>query len=239
MTRGPNVLVFDVNETLLDLGALDVEFARVFGTASVRSIWFAQFIQNALVSTVTGTYEPFGAIGTAALEQVAARLNVTLAAEHKAAIMDGMKTLPPHPEVPDALRQLKGAGFRLCALTNSVQAVADAQLTNAGLAPLFSEAKGTLRIFSADSVKRLKPAPEPYRFAAHEMRVPLIELRMIAAHAWDVTGAQRAGALAAFVARPGMALDPLAPRPDIIGNDLQDVANLIIEKAGTNNDDRR
>lgn len=221
----PNVLVFDVNETLLDLRALDSEFARVFGNANVRGIWFAQFIQNAMLSIITDTYEPFGAIGGAALEQVAARLNVSLAAEDKMKIIGGLKTLPPHPEVPNALRELKDAGFRLCALTNSVQAVADAQLANAGIANLFE------KIFSADTVKRLKPARAPYEYVAREMGAKISETRLIAAHAWDVTGALRAGAHAAFIARPGMALDPLAPHPDIVGNDLQEVAAQIIAKA--------
>jgi 2-haloacid dehalogenase len=37
-----------------------------------------------------------------------------------------------------------------------------------------------------------------------------------------------AGATAAFVARPGMVLDPLHPRPDIVGVDLADVAEQIL-----------
>jgi 2-haloacid dehalogenase len=202
----------------------------VFGSANVRSVWFAQFIQNALISIVTDTYETFGAIGDGALEQVAARLNVSLTPDDKARIMNGMKTLPPHPEVPNALQELREAGYRLCALTNSVQAVADAQLLNAGIAPLFADTSGKSQIFSADSAKRLKPARAPYEYAAREMGVTISEIRMIAAHAWDVTGALRAGAFAAFIARPGMALDPLAPRPDIVGRDLQEVAAQIIAK---------
>jgi 2-haloacid dehalogenase len=67
------VCVFDVNETLLDLRALDAQFARVFGDASVRQAWFNQMIQSALVATVTDSYSDFGAIGGAALEMTAAR----------------------------------------------------------------------------------------------------------------------------------------------------------------------
>jgi 2-haloacid dehalogenase len=51
----------------------------------------------------------------------------------------------------------------------------------------------------------------------------------VAAHAWDIAGALRVGCLAAFVARPGAVLDPLAPKPDIIGADLHEVANRILE----------
>jgi hypothetical protein len=61
------VCVFDVNETLLDLGALDPHFERVFGDAGVRRAWFLQLLQSALVATVTGGYSDFGQVGAAAL----------------------------------------------------------------------------------------------------------------------------------------------------------------------------
>ena len=50
------VCVFDVNETLLDLAALDGEFERVFGDRGVRVAWFGQLLQLAMVSTITGNY---------------------------------------------------------------------------------------------------------------------------------------------------------------------------------------
>lgn len=218
------VLVFDVNETLLDLGALDAEFERVFGSADVRQLWFAQVLQNAMISVITDSYQPFGVIAVGALEQVAERCKVPTTHEQAVKIVSGMRTLPPHPEVPGALEKLRDAGFRLCALTNSVQEIADAQLAHTHLAPLFE------RIFSADSVKRLKPSRAPYEYAAREMGVPLAETCLIAAHAWDVTGAQRAGAQGAFVARPGMTLDPLAPHPTIVGSDLNDIAAQLIDE---------
>jgi 2-haloacid dehalogenase len=112
--------------------------------------------------------------------------------------------------------------LRLAALTNSTAQVANAQLNNAGLADLFEQ------ILSADSVQRLKPAPEPYRMAAEHLGIELGNLRLIAAHAWDVAGAMRAGCTAAFVARPGMVLDPLVERPDVVGADMRAVADQII-----------
>ena len=54
------VQVFDVNETLLDLAALDSHFERIFGDPGVRVTWFSQMISSALVATVTGAYSQFG-----------------------------------------------------------------------------------------------------------------------------------------------------------------------------------
>jgi 2-haloacid dehalogenase len=215
--------VFDVNETLLDLGALDPSFERAFGDAAARREWFSQLLQSALVATVTGAYSDFGTIGSSALQMTAARRGVDLSDEDRQRILGGMRELPPHPEVAESLSRLRDAGLRLATLTNSTQQVAEAQLNNAGLADSFEQ------ILSADTVRRLKPAPEPYRMAADSLGVEVEEVRLIAAHAWDVVGAMRAGCAAAFVARPGMVLDPLAEPPDVVGADLSEVADGIIE----------
>jgi len=60
------------------------------------------------------------------------------------------------------------------------------------------------------------------------MGVEVDQIRLIAAHAWDIAGALSAGCAAAFVARSGMVLDPLAPRPDIVGADLREIADQIL-----------
>ena len=113
--------------------------------------------------------------------------------------------------------------MRLGALTNSTAQTAQAQLKHAGLYDFFEQ------ILSAHAVRRLKPAPEPYLMAARAFDVDASNVRLVAAHSWDVIGAMRAGCRAAFVARPGMVLDPLAERPDIVGADLGAVADSILK----------
>jgi 2-haloacid dehalogenase len=220
----PRVLVFDVNETLLDLKALDPIFERIFGDRAVRGLWFGQFIQSALVSIVTNKYTNFGAIGMGALSMVAARHGVTLTEDHRQAIREGMVHLPPHPDVRPALERLRSAGLRLATLTNSTLQVAEAQITNAGLRDLFEH------VLSADTVQRLKPSPEPYRAAAAHLGVEIGQVRLVAAHAWDIAGALNAGCAAAFVARPGMVLDPLVEPPDIVGANMTEVADQILQR---------
>src|ERR687893_2503292 len=205
------VCVFDVIETLLDLAALDPLFERAFGDAGVRRAWFQQVLQSAFMATITGAYSDFGAVGAAALQMTAEREGVRLSEAERQEILGGMRELPPHPEVPAALDLLRDAGLRLAALTNNTAEVAKAQLENAGLSDRFE------KILSADTVRRLKPAPEPYRAAAEALGVGTAEVRLVAAHARDVAGAPRAGCAAAFVARPGMVLDPLAKPPDVVG----------------------
>lgn len=217
------VIVFDVNETLLDLSGLRPHFERVFGDANVLKQWFSQVLQSALVVTITDSYTDFGTVGRNALEMTAARHGIELSDDDRSQIVGTMLTLPPHPEVPESLERLRDAGLRLAALTNSSATAVDAQLTNAGLMDYFEQA------MSVDAVRRFKPAAEVYQMAADKLNIDISNMRMVAAHDWDVTGAIRAGAFGAFVARPGMVLGPLSEKPDIIGKDLSEVADQIIE----------
>ena len=146
----------------------------------------------------------------------------TLSEDERAGVLDAMRSLPPQPDAIDGLRRLADAGVRLVALSNSSTTAVEAQLHNPGLAPFFE------RAFSVDAVRRFKPAPEPYRFVAQALGVETSTLRMVAAHAWDIVGAMRAGCVGAFVARSGKVLYPLAPPPDVVGPDLRIVAERII-----------
>jgi 2-haloacid dehalogenase len=206
------VVAFDVNETLLDLGALDPLFERAFGDAAVRGQWFSQMLQLAFVGGLTGRYVDFTTAQRAALAMLAERHGVEPDADE---IVAAMRSLPVHPEVPAALDSLTGP---LAALTNSPLDVAQDQLRNAGIADRFDA------ILSADQVRALKPRPEPYELVASTFGVPIRDVVLVAAHAWDVAGALSAGARAAFVARPGMVPSPLGPQPEVVGRDLTEVA---------------
>jgi 2-haloacid dehalogenase len=209
------VLAFDVNETLLDLSALDPHFERAFGDSAVRAQWFGQMLQLAFVGGLTDRYVDFSAAQRAALAMLAERHGAEPDAD---AIAGAMRSLPAHPEVAGALDRLRAAGFTMCALTNSPLDVAQDQLRNAGLDDRFEA------ILSADQVQALKPRPEPYQLVARTFSVDIGDVRLVAAHAWDVAGALAAGCRAAFVARPGMVLSPLGEQPDVVGADLAEVA---------------
>ncbi|HEY8655902.1 MAG TPA: haloacid dehalogenase type II [Candidatus Limnocylindria bacterium] len=218
----PKVVAFDVNETLLDLRALDPHFVRMFGDATVRPLWFTQMLQLAFIGTITGEYIHFTAAQRRALRMIATRRGVTLADADSAAIADQMTQLPAHGDVVPALEALGRTGATIVALTNSPSAVAEAQLRNAEIRGRFAQ------VLSADTVRRLKPAPEPYQMAAERTGVAPGELMLVAAHGWDISGALAAGCRAAFVARPGALLDPEGPQPEIVASGLAAVVEGII-----------
>jgi 2-haloacid dehalogenase len=218
----PRVIVCDVNETLLDVAALEPDFKDVFGDTRVLQDWFATVLLYSEVATLAGPYTDFASIAGAALDMTATARNVTMSPENRTRILQGMLKLPAHSDVRDGLQIMRDAGLRLVTLTNSAPAAVQQQLTNAGLASFFE------RSFSVDTVRRFKPAPEAYRSVAETLKVPIGQLRLVAAHAWDVVGALRAGCAAAFVARPGKVLYPLGPTPDIVGPDFRQVAQQIV-----------
>ena len=218
------VIAFDVNETLLDLRALDAAFDELLGSAALRAQWFAQMLQLSFVGGLTGEYVDFSSAQHAALVMLAQRQGRDITADQATGIVQRMSSLPPHPEVAGALRLLRGTSLKTVALTNSLAPVAEAQLLNAGIRDCFDD------VISADSVKRLKPAPEPYRAVATAFDVDISEVRLVAAHSWDVSGALSAGCKAAFVARPGMVLSPIGRQPDIVGTDIAAVIDQVMAR---------
>ncbi|MCB0197941.1 MAG: haloacid dehalogenase type II [Anaerolineae bacterium] len=222
----PRIIVFDVNETLLDLSALDHHFERLFGDAAVRKQWFGQVLRSSLVATITDTYHDFGVIAGDALAMMAMIHRVTLSEDDRATVIKGVRSLPAHEDIPDSLEKLQAAGLRMIALTNSPPHVLKDQLTNSGLIGYFEQT------LSVDATRKFKPAKEVYLHAANSLGVDPGQLRMVAAHDWDIAGAMRAGLAGAFVARPGMVIGPLQEPPDIIGSDMREVVAQILEKEG-------
>ncbi len=215
-------LVFDVNETLLDLSPLDDVFADLFGDSVMRGIWFQRLLHWSTVTTLTGEFVDFGVLAGHCLDQLADMHSIALADNQRARVFDTIATLSPHEDVVAALETLGSAGFSLTALTNSAQKTVDAQFANAGLTRLFDH------VLSVDTARCYKPHPDAYDVAVEALGAPRNQLRLVAAHDWDVTGAMRAGLKAAFVARGKARLSPAGERPDIVGRDLADAARQIM-----------
>lgn len=211
-------LFFDVNETLLDTTELNRVVAQRLGDRPERAeAWFTSLLHHSLVESVTGSWHNFGDIAEAVLQMTATRYGITLPAD-ATPLADIIAAMPAHPDVAAGLSALQQQGFTLVALTNSSAALAEKQLSSAGLARLFT------RILSVEKVQVYKPDLKVYQWAMQEMDQPASQCMMVAAHGWDVGGAKRAGMKTAFVTRKGQALYPLAPAPDLIVSDIGTLA---------------
>jgi 2-haloacid dehalogenase len=197
--------VFDVNETLLDLTAMDETFTDLTGDPDARREWFDLVIRTALTVTAAGSYRDFAEIAGTCAAAVLARHGHQPTDADRQAIGAALRALPAHPDVPGALHRLTTAGIRLVALTNSPLATAEAQLTHAGIRDRFDA------VFSAEQAGALKPAPAAYRLVLDAYHLDPTETVMITAHDWDITGAALAGLRTGFLARPGHTLLPGTP----------------------------
>jgi 2-haloacid dehalogenase len=219
------IIVFDVNETLLDLETIRPVFDRAFGDPAAMRLWFAHLITYSEALTLAGVYVPFTDIGAAVLQMLAATRGIRVSDADAAELTDRFATMPPHPEVPEALRRLRDHGFRLFTLTDNTLAVSGRQLDRAGVTGLFE------RRFSVDeTVRRHKPAPEAYHSVAAALGGDPGNICLVACHVWDTIGAGAAGWQSALILREGNAPLGVGPQPDYIGKDLDAIADQLIRR---------
>ena len=219
------VIVFDVNETLLDLDTIRPTFDRIFDDPAAMRLWFANLITYSEALTLAGVYVPFTDIGAAVLRMLAAARGITVSDEDGAELTDRFASMPTHPEVPGALRRLREHGFRLFTLTDNTLEISGRQLRQAGVIDCFE------RRFSVDeTVRRHKPAPEAYGSVSSELGVDPSGICLIACHVWDTIGALAAGWRAGLILREGNALLDVGPQPDYVGDDLDAIADQLIAR---------
>ena len=217
-------VLFDLNGTVLDpagigepLGGGD-EDRRLVGEA------FGEALMMTMADTLSGgAYRPLPEYLRAALERTlraAGRDTGSLDAA-----MERAGAMEPFPDASGALAVLGEARLRAGVLTNSTAEAAERALASARLRDRFDVVVGS------DAVQLFKPHPRVYEHAVSRLGVDPDEVCLVAAHAWDVTGAMRAGMRGAWVARGERWPAPVMPEPDLRGDDLEDVARRIATTA--------
>ncbi|MBB6461804.1 haloacid dehalogenase type II [Flammeovirga kamogawensis] len=221
------VIFLDVNETILDLNNMRTSVAKALdGRSDLLDLWFSKMLHYSLVASDINRYEHFGTIGVATLMMVAESHHINLTKEDaKKAIITPLRSLPAHPDVKEGLRILKSKGYRVITLTNSSFEGVKTQMDNADLT---SYLDGMLSI---EAIKVYKPHLDSYKWALKQAGVKPEEALMVAAHGWDIAGAQEAGLKTAFIARPGKVLYPLVEKPTYEVNDLIQLATLLKDQS--------
>jgi 2-haloacid dehalogenase len=220
----PSILVFDVNETLIDFESMNPLFERVFGDKLILREWLGHLIMYSMTITLSGLYKDFFSLGQGLLQMVGTIHGVSITQSDIDQLRTGMSTMPAHPDVVPGLKQLKEAGYRLVTLTNSPP-------NPHGKSPLeYAELAGYFeRQFSIETVRAYKPAQPAYHLVAQELDVSPSSCCMVAAHVWDTIGAQSAGFTAALLTRPGNAVLPIRglPQPNWVAGDLIGLATML------------
>jgi 2-haloacid dehalogenase len=220
----PKLLIFDVNETLLDMSPLKESINKALKNEWAFEIWFPTLLQYSLVETLTENYRDFSEIAGATLKMIAHKLEINLSEEERKKVLNPITKLSAYPEVAKSLEILRKNGFKLVALSNGKPQVVDDQLKYAGIHHYFD------KVLSIEEVKNYKPHVSTYHCAYSLMNILPEDSMLVAAHGWDIAGAKRAGLQAAFIKRPGKSPYPLALDPDIIGSTLEEVSNYLLDK---------
>jgi 2-haloacid dehalogenase len=222
----PSVLVFDVNETLVDIESLAPLFGETFGDERVLREWFAQLVMYSMTVTLAEKYVNFSTLAQGVLRMLGDNYDVAITADDLHRLKTGLLTMPAHPDAADGLATLRDNGFRLATLTNSPPNPNGATaLQNSGLAGFFEYQ------LSVDACRAFKPAPAVYRYVCETLGVAPADCMMVAAHVWDTLGAQHVGFSSALITRPGnppLPVDGL-PQPNLVVSDVRQLAERLIE----------
>jgi 2-haloacid dehalogenase len=210
MTRlRPEVVAFDVNETLLDLAPVRATLVEAGQTESLLDTVFARTLLTGFAAATAGTWCRFRDAFDAALAQVS-----DLDAAARSDVADAFGELSPHPDVEPALRALAAAGVRAITLSHGSPGIAEAGLARGGITPLVE------RSLSSEAIRAWKPAREVYLWAAGTCRVAQERMALVAAHGWDVHGAQRAGLTGAWFPRSERSYPAVYEAPHVSATDL-------------------
>lgn len=194
----PEVIVFDVNETLSDLAPMADRFADVGAPAHLAPLWFASVLRDGFALATVERAHAFSAIAAdllrRMLDESALNRGLDDAVEH---ILDGFMALSVHPDVAAGVRALHDGGLRLVTLTNGATRVAERLLGDAGVLDRFE------RLMSVEDAGIWKPHRRAYEYAAATCGTDLSRMLLVAVHPWDIDGAARAGMSTAWVNRSG------------------------------------
>lgn len=218
----PSIIVFDVNETLSDMSPLAVRFEEVGAPASLAKLWFATLLRDGFALTAAGGNGSFAEIGAEALHGLFAGMDLDrdpdAAVEH---VMAGLAGLGLHQDVPEGVKALKAAGFRLATLSNGATRVAEKLFNDAGIRDSFE------LLLSVEDTPSWKPARAAYGYAASKCGAAPGELLLVAVHPWDIHGAAKAGLGTAWINRSGGQYPKYFQAPDYTVPALDQLATAL------------
>lgn len=214
----PDVVLFDVNETLSDMAPLAQRFADLGAPEHLAALWFTSVLRDGFALAAAQSSAPFVEIASSVLRQLLRGAGVEDVEVGVAHVLSGFAELEVHPDVPEGVRALRRAGLRLATLTNGTVGITQALLTKAGLHAEFE------RLLSVEDAGVWKPAPASYAYAVEALGVAPSAVLFVAVHPWDVDGAHRAGLQTAWVDREGTDFPSHLTAPDTRSGGLVELA---------------
>jgi 2-haloacid dehalogenase len=205
----PEVVAFDVNETLLDLAPVRAALVEAGQPDTLLPTVFARTLLTGMAGLAVGSWCRFRDAFDAALAQTS-----ELGDADRATVLEAFGELAPHRDVEPALRRLTEGGIRVITLSHGSPGIAEAGLERGGITPLAE------RSLSSEAIRAWKPSREAYLWAAGSCGVAPDRMALVAAHGWDVLGAQRAGLTGAWFPRSERSYPAVYEPPHVSATDL-------------------
>ena len=128
------------------------------------------------------------------------------------------KILSPYPEVKEVLENLKKRNFKLAILSNGTPDLLNQLVKNSYLDNLIDD------LFSIEEVKVYKPDPRVYEIPVKKYNVKAIEITVLSANTWDVSGGGNYGYNSIWVNRNKSKFDLLDFQPK---NEISNLTQLL------------
>ncbi|RBM18209.1 haloacid dehalogenase [Prauserella sp. PE36] len=217
--RKPEVVLFDVFETLVRLDPLRERFLEAGRPGHELELFFARTLRDGMAFTLAGEAPPFREVARA---QLAATSGYTLSDAWLTHILDGFAELPLHPDAEPAFDLLAGAGVPAYGFTHGSAAVLESIADRHGIRHKLRE------VLSTEAIRSFKPPAKVYDWACGRTGSAPGATALVAVHSWDTHGAVRAGLLAGFATRLEGRLPEVVERPHVVAERVdQVVAGLL------------
>lgn len=216
----PKIIIFDVNETLLNLIPLKEEINAALENEMGFEVWFPKLLHYSLAESITSNYNDFSEIAAATFKMISGKFDKHFDDSEIKKILAEITKLSAYPDVKPGLKQLKNSGYKLIALSNGKPDVLKAQLKFAKIDNYFDG------IHSIEEVGKFKPHRDAYNYMLKRYQTTPKRALMVSTHAWDIMGARRAKLQTCFVKRPGQELYELHEKPDFSVSDINGLAEL-------------
>ena len=222
-------LTFDIFGTVMDLtGSLAgpaSDFLAAHGSDLTGEAFYAEWRERQRIEQYQDNLLMLGHSGyretcRRAFVYCLKKHNVSYTTEAVREFMQVYRNLRPFDDAIEGLRSLEGR-YGLIALSNGEQSYLEELLGNN--VPFSFDA-----IISVDQVGAFKPSPGVYRKAVQRLGCEPGEIMMVAAHAFDILGAQACGFKAAYVNRYRLPTDDSEYQPNIIVNDFVELAERLM-----------
>jgi|SRR6478672_5217534 len=213
------MVVFDIIGTCFSLDQPRQKLTELGAPDYALNLWFAQTLRDAMALSHAGSYRPLKEVLEAELPRTLKTLNIAASPQQLSAVVKAFSELELQPDALECFSFLHQSGFKLVALSNGSEEATRKLLEKADAMQYFSS------VLSCDAVQKTKPHPDVYALVKPEVAE---DVWMVAAHAWDIMGANLAGLKTAFITQEEKEYLSVYPQPNVIANSLVAAANQIL-----------